>query len=146
MPRLTDSEYLINRHLLIEVWEQHWGQLAELPTFAQRDLHRFYAMSKDLSDDEAIALRRDATAQEPSLPQQAGRAFAQLKRVMSDALAREREPTPLAMQTGRRGKRRAGTVRVHALARPEIDYERLARALLEHAMDEIEKEKSSETS
>lgn len=28
-----------------------------------------------------------------------------------------------------------------AVARPEIDYERLARALLEHAMDEIKKAK-----
>lgn len=85
MPRLTNSDYLINRHLLIEVWEEHWGQLSELPTFAQRDLHRFYAMSEDLNDDEALARRNVATAQEPSLPQQAGRAFAQLQKVMQEA-------------------------------------------------------------
>lgn len=144
MPRLTNSDYLINRHLLIEVWEQHWGQLAELPTFAQRDLHRFYAMSKDLSDDQAIALRKDATAQEPSLSQQAGRAFAQLETVMSAALARNQSPPADAIRTGTRGKHRVGTIRVRALARPEIDYERLARALVEHAMYEIEKAKSAE--
>ncbi|WP_156458791.1 hypothetical protein [Microbacterium sp. Leaf179] len=98
-------------------------------------------MSKDLSDDEAIALRKDATAQEPSLPQQAGRAFSQLETVMTAALARRQDPPVVVSRSGTRGKRRGGTIRVRALARPEIDYERIARALLEHAMDEMQKSK-----
>ncbi|WP_156458790.1 hypothetical protein [Microbacterium sp. Leaf179] len=94
-------------------------------------------MTKAVSDDEAIALRKDATTQEPSLPQHAGRAFAQLETVMSAALARTHDSSPVTAQPGRRGKRRGGTIRVRAQARPEIDYERLARALLESAMYEI---------
>lgn len=145
MPRLTNTDYLINRHLLIEVWERHWAQLAELPTFAQRDLHRYYAMSKDLYDDQALAHRKEATKKEPSLPQQAGRAFAQLEAVMREADLRSQSPSPVAIPPGRRGKRRAMTIRVRALVRPEIDYKLIAEALLRQAIDDERKAASDQS-
>lgn len=101
-------------------------------------------MSEDLSDDEALVRRKVATAREPSLPQQAGRAFAQLEKVMQGASSHSRAFSPAVSQPGRRGRRREVTVRVSALARPEIDYERLARALLEYAINETEKTKSTD--
>lgn len=139
MPRLTDADYLANRHALIEAWEMHWSEIAQLPTFAQRDLHRFYAMSEDLYDDDALAHRHEAKRREPSLPQQAGRAFAQLERIMRQAHIADRG-TPSVPAATERGRRRRKSVKVYVLARPEVDYMRLARALLEHARDEHQRD------
>lgn len=96
-------------------------------------------MSKDLDDEDAVTHRKEATKKEPSLPQQAGRAFTQLEAVMREADLRSQNPSPVIIAPGRRGKRRAMTIRVRALVRPEIDYKLLAEALLRHVIEDERK-------
>lgn len=96
-------------------------------------LHDYFVPSKDLTDAELLAHRKAVTAQRPSLPQCAGRALRHL-RVALEA--------PAAVQVPARSGHPAGKRRivVRAIARPEIDQDRMVQALLKAARDLVDED------
>ncbi|WP_047521871.1 hypothetical protein [Microbacterium sp. ZOR0019] len=105
------------------------GLFAELEYFEQRDLHRFFAPSKELYDDDTLAYRREMTKLHPSLPNQAGRAYAHFERVVAeDAERRANPPVKTVRLKGSPRPQRVVTVR--GVARPEPDAKRLAQLIV----------------
>jgi len=135
MPRLTNPTYLAKRQRLADAWEFRPGLFAGLQTFEQRDLHRYFAFSRDVYDDDALAYRREVTKLLPSLPAQAGRAYARFERaIAADRLRRTQAPeTSARTKSSPRPKR---VVTVQALVEPELDVKRLARVLLDFAIED----------
>lgn len=78
MPRLTDSTYLQHRQLLVQEWVRGGRSFADIGSLGQWDLHSFYSPAEFLTDEQAIAHRREITAHDPSLPNTAGKASAHL--------------------------------------------------------------------
>ena len=134
MPRLTDEMYLAHRQRLSDAWEFRPGLFAELQTFEQRDLHRYFAPSRELYDDDVLAYRREVTKLVPSLPSQAGRAYAHFERVIAEDKAKRANPPVKAVRT-KDSLRLQRVVTVKATARPEIDVHRLARLLVSLALE-----------
>lgn len=99
-----------------------------------KELHRFFTLSKTMADDDALAYRRRITEEQPSLPSQAGRAYAKFERVMAYEQARRAVP---AVKTERPRGRRTGEqyVTIFGLTRPEIDLDTLARAVFRMAIE-----------
>jgi len=136
MPRLNSTAYIHRRNYLARLWVQSEGDaFAFIPTSAQRDLHDFFALTVRMTNDEALEHRAAMTKAFPSLPVQAGRAYAALKSDQQNApnqmvrghLTRQTD----AFTSGKSTR----SIRVLAIARPEIEYRRLARALLALAND-----------
>lgn len=135
MPRLTDELYLAKRQRLFNAWELRPGLFALLRPFEQRDLHRYFAPSRDFYDDDALTFRREVTKLLPSLPAQAGRAYARFERVVAaDRLRRTQAPViSTGTKTSPRPKR---VVTVQALVEPELDVKRRARVLMDLAIED----------
>jgi hypothetical protein len=87
MPCLTNFDYPDQRHHLTLVWGFQSWVIWKLEGREQRDLHAFFLMSSELTDDEAFTHRRKVSWHDPSLPQRAGRAYTHFE----VALARDRE-------------------------------------------------------
>lgn len=124
MPRLTDKHYLEQRQLLVKAWQKDRLAFLLLPWDQQLDLHGFYAPYKQFTDDEAIEHRRQVTADHPNLPARAGKIFKKISGLIRP------DGTITYLRRRHHGNQR---YRISALARPEIDVEKLARVLLEVA-------------
>lgn len=142
MPRLTDATYLKQRRALVDDWIEGGGTFALVTPMEQLTLHEYYCPAEHLTDHEALAHRRHAGHETPSLPQRAGKAYTNRLKVLAINIAQ----TELAWQRKRRAPVRKkyqrderGEVRVRATMRPQPNYDLLAKALLEHARDETEK-------
>ncbi|MDT3346074.1 hypothetical protein [Microbacterium aquilitoris] len=99
-------------------------------------LHQFFVPSKDLTNQAALAHRRAVTAASPSLPHQAGKAFRRFQKLLIS-------PPPRRVVVPHNARRRATQdyrVKVAGELRPNIDFERLARILID-IVDEREREK-----
>lgn len=135
MPRLTNPAYLAKRQRLADAWEFRPGLFAGLQTFEQRDLHRYFALSRDFYDDDALLYRREVTKLLPSLPAQAGRAYAHFERMIAaDRLRRTQRP--VVTSRTKSSPRPTRVVTVQALVEPELDVKRLARVLLDLAIED----------
>lgn len=123
MPRLTNNDYLQTRRWLGELWSDHVFLLAYLLPHKQWYLHDYLRFSEDLTDDAALQHRTKSSHDRPALPQQAGRALAQLGRAM------DRRAAQPAVITSKRHK----VTRVHAgaVVKPQPDIERFVRLLLD---------------
>lgn len=143
MPRLTNATYLSHRKTLAEAWKAESPAWARLVYREQMDLHQFFAPSKTMSDSDAIAYRDAITKQQPGLPSQAGRAFAEFARVM--AYYRKRREAPV-VKTERPRRRRSDPqhIVVAGLARPDIDFRALAKAILMMALEAQRREQESD--
>lgn len=142
MPRLTDSDYLRQRKLLVELWEQEHIVWAELEPIEQWALHDYYAPSKPLSDPEALEHRRAMTKAQSYLPSRAGKAYARFTSYHAAYVPRpQRQPTkrPFAKQKRRRRPSTEYVVRTRAVVRPDPDWHKLARVLLTIAKENAEK-------
>lgn len=111
MPRLTNTEYLIRQEILKRVWKVKRGDFGYLSFQQQRDLHDYFAASKELTDEELLEHRQDVSKLDPSLPHRASKAFLAFLR------------PPKSMATSR--------VTVRPIVRPEMDFLDLAEALLD---------------
>jgi hypothetical protein len=113
MPRLTDRDYLFLRTYLFEVWQTRRQAFSLTAPRDQYYLHRYFRLSDDMSQLEALAHRRIISGEQPSLPQCAGRALKELA-----------NPKPLRRSVG--SKR----IIVYPLLRPDPDLGRICQALL----------------
>ena len=139
MSRLTPKQYLRTHRQLRRFWLSDDRLYAELTPLEQWQLHDYFQPSKNLTDEELLAHREHITKERPSLPQQAGRALSKFQAWAAQlGLARvRRAKAPIAMGGRRGGKRRDRHLTVKAVVRPEIDLDKLARALLAVAKDQV---------
>lgn len=122
MPRITKQQYLDRHHLLRKDSLEASVRLGNLTTTQQWALHAYYLPRQDLTDQELLDHRGLVTAQRPSLPNTAGKAFAALQTGRASGIIRD----PVIIK----GKMRGSRISVRAMARPEPDVEKLAKALL----------------
>lgn len=129
MPRLTNSDYLDQRHRLMIAWEFRSQLIAELEPYDQHALHDFFSISCEMYDEDAIAYRREQTKREPSLPHKAGRAYAHFEQIIAADRERRAVSTPVETKPVRGMKRPKKTVRVTGLVKPELDVPGFARMI-----------------
>lgn len=85
MPRKNNQTYLAQRAVVQREWfERYGGALPYLSRSEQLELHRYFATTRDLFDEAALIYRRRISSGNPSLPQRAGRAFANLERAIAN--------------------------------------------------------------
>lgn len=137
MPRLTNSDYLADRAFLQDAWTNFPSAFTYLTYNEQSLLHRFFAFRSDYSDEEALQHRNHVSTPGSSLPNQAGKALRKFVRI-SRALAQNRVPKPIEQPTRVRVRVPTASlnIRVRAIARPEVDVEVLAKALLDYVDSE----------
>lgn len=132
MPRLTTLNYLHQRATLREEWQLRSGYaFVVLSPTEQFYIHDYFEPTKNLSPLEAVAHRKDMTARRPSLPQQAGRAFARIRPFLNMQL----EPRPLKPASERPRTWSAGSRHVQVLSQvnPELDPNAFAKIIIELA-------------
>jgi sigma54-dependent transcription regulator len=126
MPRRTTDHYLHTYHWLRSIWlttNQVFGYL----TYAdQRTLHDYFCFAIELSEADLLAHRSAVTAEKPSLPQRAGRVLAKLD--PDDARFAVGTTRSAAVHTSKSGRR----IVVRGIAKPQVDYKRLSKALIAH--------------
>ncbi|WP_314456177.1 hypothetical protein [uncultured Microbacterium sp.] len=93
-----------------------------------------------VTDDQAVAYRQAVTAKWPSLPQRAGKAYAEFTRVIAQL---EAAPPRAKRIPGRRRTNKSYVIRTEGLIRPDVDFDKLAHVLLAIARDEAEKKKAA---
>ena len=139
MPRTTNKQY-IYRYVVIQVaWRQYPSYFAQLSSGSQSHLHDYFRPACEWGDRELLAHRRRVSMARPALPQQAGRAYAQLMRVVDAA---ERQPAARA----RVGTGKLRSVQVRGVRRASPDTERLVRVLIQWALthrDELDRSDSA---
>lgn len=126
MPRLTDHAYLQIRQELHMAWHSDPTSVFLLDALEQWALHDYYRFAENLTEPRLLEHRKEISSREPSLPQRAGRALSRWRH-LTVGLEGYRER---ARATSSRKKGRDYDVRTFAAVHPEIDPNRLARALL----------------
>ncbi len=136
MPRLSNELYYKRYEVLRWLWLNENKTYGCLSPKEQWAIHSFFQPSKDLSFDELVAHRRTIVKERPTLPARAGKAG---RRLVDIATGKHSpKPSRSTAAASRQGKGRQ--VYVRGVVRPEIDVEKLARALLEIAEDRIKKQ------
>jgi hypothetical protein len=116
MARLTNITYLAAHQELRSAWLNSSRRFALLS-----------AVEHNLSDDRLLAYRREVSKVDPSLPQRAGKALTKWRMKEAPLSAyRERSRSP-ALGTKRS---RDYAVTVFSLVNPEIDPQRITRAVM----------------
>lgn len=130
MPRLTNADYLLQRARLRDNWINHRASaFAELETIEEMELHAYFAPMRDLSDEQALAFRIEATTERPYLPARAGKSYARAIPFLDNPWPTE--PIVKAPTIGRHARRHPDSVvTIKTVARPEVDIHKLARALM----------------
>jgi len=132
MPRLTDANYINQRKKLRSDWYDRNGHaFGYLSGPEQRDLHLYFAVTKDLRENDRLRHRAEISKADPSLPQRAGRAYAAIAPHLDDDWPKQVAPISRANRK----------VVVRGIARPELDVEKLSKALLAMIREDIEKKK-----
>ncbi|MBN9156900.1 hypothetical protein [Microbacterium sp.] len=154
MPSLSDEEFLNRHQRLRALWLDAGTQklYSLLPLKAQRELHAVYRPSEDLTEHELLAHRQALTAEGSFLLNTAGQHYKTLNQVFIDSstqlgidpatiddtlrtayLTHSSAAIVHADPTEPVASRR---VRVMGIARPEIDYQKLAQVLVVASRDE----------
>lgn len=129
MPRLTTLDYLRNRSALRKEWfENNAYAVVVLTATEQFLLHDYYAFTKDLSPLEVIEHRKDVTARRPSLPHQAGKAFARIRPFLDRQII-SKTAKPVS-QGPRKWKSKNRRVLVFGQVRPGLDPAEFAQIII----------------
>jgi hypothetical protein len=132
MPRRTDQHYLQTHRQLRRLWEHAQSAYGHLSPTEQWLLHDYFQPSKDLTDLELLEHRAQISRERPALPQQAGKALAQLYEaaaqvaVRSVHLSHQAKLPKYARQPHRQ-------IQVYGVVNPEIDLHALLHVLLDIA-------------
>lgn len=140
MPRTTNGAYLKRRSTLTDSWTRHEYGWSNLSFEDQCTLHDYYKPSMGLTEDPAISYRQAVTAKWPSLPHRAGKAYAEFTKVIAQLEAAPPQPKRIP---GRRRTNKSYAIRTEGLVRPDVDFDKLARVLLDIARDQAEKKNAA---
>lgn len=128
MSRLSNKQFLVIHDQLKRIWLNHPSTFARLSAADQFHLHLYFQPDSKLSATEPITHSQHITAEQPTLPQKAGRARVKLLAAITDGA------NPVF--TGRtvhsfdsQGRPRIITVR--AIMNPEPDTRLLVRVILD---------------
>lgn len=135
MARLTDITYLATHQELRSVWLKDPARFAILSAGEQWALHGYFAPEHNLSDDQLLTYRREVSKIDASLPQRAGKALTKWRMKEAPLAAyRERSYSPAA------GTKRSRdyAVTVLSLVHPEIDQQKITRAVMAAFQDHQE--------
>jgi|GEM_PF-1833498 hypothetical protein len=144
MPRLSTDTYLWRHDFLSCIWENDRRLFALLSPTQQRELHRYYLPSTDLTLDQLGQHRRHLDQSEPSLGARAGKHYAVLHETfnhicdtygLDTVLTGSAVPDYVASHPRRtvRYEPAHGSTRIFsvaAVAKPEPNGKLLAQALL----------------
>jgi hypothetical protein len=122
MPRLTNKQYLERHRALRKIWLETDKFFGVVPYTQQMDVHIFYAPARDWSDEKMLEHRQKVQEFDDSLLQRASRGYLKIEAAY---LAPVNESATMKVPVGE------GTLRVTAIARPEVNSKQLASALLE---------------
>ena len=141
MARIGPKAHLVRRSLLALLWLEAPQFLALLPPSPQREMHRLYAPSLDLTEDELLARVADASKRGPSLANRVGKHWLHVWRLhsaYSAAVGVENWPSirfllarDLAAMAGPDVEGDSRRVFVHPVMRAELDFRKPAHALRE---------------
>lgn len=137
MARVTKAQY-VNRHAALQgMWIECRDLFAVVSSTQQRDLHRYYAVTKQLGDDALMSYRTTVSQADPSLSQRAGKTYQHMRKVQQAAIAHAAGDTAKFEAYVRKSARWSTApakhglnTRVAVIARPEPDTDRLIAALL----------------
>lgn len=142
MPRLTDQSYLRIHDQLRRFWLHDYLGYAELTPSEQRVLHDYFRPSDGLTNAELLQHRTDVTARRPSLPAQAGKAYANLIAEVAHLAATRQQLHRRPLDRSRRTRREQHVV-AKSVIRSVPDVRRLARALMLMARTEAQAQGSA---
>ena len=136
MPRVTFKQYLEQRAFLRLAWEEFDQLYSLLSTNQQWDLHAYYQPLHDYDTDWLKAHREHAAKTKPTLPAKAGRSFARMRRVYETGMAVAKQQHRSGTSAPRASQKSSvlsgnSRVTVRAIARPEPDFDKVAKVLLE---------------
>ena len=125
MPRLTDYTYLQTYKELRAAWLSDPASFALLTPNEQWDLFGYFCFEHSLSEDWLLTYRREVSKIDASLPQRAGHAVQVWRKRLPRLEVYRQRPRP------KRAKQRPRnyTVTIFSAVHPEIDPQRLTRAL-----------------
>lgn len=135
MPRLTDKDYYQRYRFLHYVCQHYEDLYAELAIGQQMDIHKFYAPDGDYSKDDLVYHRSQISDADSGLPARASKAYLRLKQFYDNGTHRAHRPHVRNTQKTTGGRRRRKLIGIDAkgIVRPDIDYDKLTWALIEHA-------------
>jgi len=107
---------------LRRLWLHDKQAFSYLAPHQQWQLHDFFQPAKDLTKDQLLQHRQTITAQQPSLPHQAGRAMRALR---AGLRVRTTSPAITGIKHGR-----STHIQARAIVMPDIDEAKLAQAFL----------------
>jgi len=135
VPRLTNTAYLNQREQLIKDFNTRPSLFTALSYNDQLDLHAFYALYQEWIDQDLLAHRAEVTKEHPSLPHRAGKLYARITRQLQNNRPHQPLP-PTETSTDKRVKvparLRQSNIRIEGLTHPVPDYQKLAKALIDH--------------
>ena len=145
MPRLSFNHFTTRRRFLQEVWQHHQVLYTLIPPAQQRSLHAYYRPSEHLDHYQLRTHWQTIAHHAPGLPSRASKANLRLRRADSEARARGDEPAAHIAITRpvsrRRHTKRGRTIRIGAVARPQVHVDKLVQGLTLLVKDEQQRER-----
>lgn len=126
MPRISFHQFYDRHRSLKRLWLECNDTFSYVTFAQQRVLHDYYQPTRFLTPEELHEHWTEISKTQPSLPNRAGKSYHQLRRQLQ-APSRPR-PHVSKTTTQKSGKRR--TIHRRAVARPEVDEEKLVQALM----------------
>ncbi|MEC5152461.1 hypothetical protein [Cryobacterium sp. GrIS_2_6] len=138
MPRLTDIDYLKNRAALREEWVLRDGTafVMLIPT-EQVTLHDYYEPAREMGFLESVEHRRQISRTRPSLPHQAGRAFARIQPFLDMPMSEISTPPPMTNIPGKKRRR----VSVFSQVNAHIDPAVIAKIIIAAAKEDAHRDR-----
>lgn len=143
MPRTRSRDHLHRHRLLRELWLFVPSIYSTLLPTQQWEIHRLYEPSEFFEDDALLAFVKAATTREPSLPNRVGKHWKRLNEIYvwaaqhvgdaEDWRAIERlifKARALGCFALDRKPPEKGRITASAIVNPQLNYDKLVRALL----------------
>lgn len=126
MPRLTHNQYCMHRSFLLDAWLDHYTAYNAFSQNEQWDLHRFFAPTKRLTNNELRQYRKAKTLEDPSLPHRAGKLMTRFYDAYHEVMHAKTLARKVPAQSRVKSTRDMNIV-VRSVVNPEPDFEELIR-------------------
>jgi hypothetical protein len=148
MPRITNKQQFIRYQQLAEVYREAPALLSYLSWRAQVELEQFYQPHKVHTLESLVTHQAEVKKKEPSLPNRAGKHYGQLVEMTDKLRERATNPAPVVTDTAPGKKRKVHTgphhVTIRSEARQELNVEKVARVLLDFAMQMAKEQRAKD--